>query len=802
MELTRQDFIRHRSYIWSRAPNGWVLRFHQGTSFARRINLARVFVIKARWLNLLILLAALTGKAQPTNWQSLPVPPKQHSPWQPPATNLSTNLISAVEFLFNLGMADPRGCEYREFETVTGSVWGDTNYPKVHGWILPASGPDEPRFAISWSGLVYPATRVGPKADLTADVQELLRVEKTWSEYARTNRAVFWGAWSWSPWEGGWISQTNLVAEKILLLLRLGETDLAEKYWNGLREIRTADKNHTDDDSIVEEFAFVFAQTHFERAVCAHMRGDDRLALDDCRLLTRGWPALEEEATRRGSRLAPETWSKDGKARHYYFLEPLPELLADEERRVKEPSRRTALQIGLDKFPEQTSRIAALITDLDQVAARQWSQPGGVSLNWDPIVVALVKERDAAVEPLIHCAETDQRLTRSVSFGRDFHPARNLISVKSPAFAALSEILSVNFETPAEYRAYWQKYKSLSPAERWYQTLLDDRAGRRQWMDAAQNILSRTDGKTVYLWKNAPVPNPANRFTYVANNLRTKTNPSVADLLLRRALDIAPTNYHSSDDCWTFEDAAILGLMVAEWDHASAKNALGKILACCPALFPDVGRENWTTGCAVVPQQLAALVVAMAKLGDTTGLDAYANWARARNLHAFEDSLPGSLSPFGLFPDHPSIKAASAELFSATNSNWLVLSSSADLLRSRLVQNAAFRSLILDALADKTPAGIFRMTKQGYFSIEFKNGSESGMIQPDPALPKVGDSVSFRVCDNIARRLSRIQNLPESKIYWPEARRDAALAAIITFLKENGDNLKLGPASWLDGEDN
>src|SRR6266702_260567 len=112
----------------------------------------------------------------------LPEPPQQHSQWSAPPAQLSTNLVSSVEVLFQLGLADPRGCEYREYETVVGSVWGGSGNVKAHGWILPASSRQQLSFAVSWVGTVYPVIRVGKKADLKQDMEELLRADAVWPE--------------------------------------------------------------------------------------------------------------------------------------------------------------------------------------------------------------------------------------------------------------------------------------------------------------------------------------------------------------------------------------------------------------------------------------------------------------------------------------------------------------------------------------------------------------------------------------------------------------------------------------------
>ena len=71
-----------------------------------------------------------------------------------------------------------------------------------------------------------------------------------------------------------------------------------------------------------------------------------------------------------------------------------------------------------DGFVDLKNQVAYLIGQLDEVDARQWSQPGGVSLASDWRVEALIKIGEPAVPALIDCLETDERLTRSVHFWR------------------------------------------------------------------------------------------------------------------------------------------------------------------------------------------------------------------------------------------------------------------------------------------------------------------------------------------------------------------------------------------------
>src|ERR1039457_1869804 len=74
---------------------------------------------------------------------SIPVPPAQTQPWSAPKCNLPPELLSATTDLFTAGLADPRGCEYREivvpFRARPGwSPTADADAFKTHGWVLSA----------------------------------------------------------------------------------------------------------------------------------------------------------------------------------------------------------------------------------------------------------------------------------------------------------------------------------------------------------------------------------------------------------------------------------------------------------------------------------------------------------------------------------------------------------------------------------------------------------------------------------------------------------------------------------------
>lgn len=736
-------------------------------------------------LPLVLATLALVSAAAPTSPErsdvplfrgpSLPDPPRQNQPWTPPATTLPRNVVTAAQFLFDLGLADPRGCEYSEFEVAVGNIWGHASAFKAHGWVFESAANPAQSFAVSWAGTVYPLVRPGAQAELAQDLEAALK--DTSMDPSRRRYGV--------PAESASISESRASLTKIALLLRLGETELAERCWAAWGSLSSgpAPDLELDRTDPFRSLAYEWTWALFNRAVCAHMRSDDVLALADCRRLAQAWPKLEAEATRRG--FQQNRYSQSGRENelrpHLDFLEPLPALLADQERRATKAAPAPAQPGTQATPPANRPSIDSLIAGLDEVQERQWSQPGGVSLVHSPTVQALIQYGDAAVEPLLQCMETDERLTRSVSFHRDFFPTRRILSVSDAARAALDEILKVRFETRAEYRVYWERFKGLSRVERWHATLRDDRQKPDQWLQAARSIVSRTDGQHIYTWPNAAPAAGSNALAFAGEALR-KAEPSVTELLLRRALEIAPTNFQSSMDCWTFQNAADLGLMLAEWEPSAAR-ALRQIIARCPALnFDAPGR--WSSGCGIVLVKLAALAEALAEAGDTTGLDSYAGWIERQTLTDVRDALPSVLAPLARFPDHFSIKRASRRLFSNNQAEWLDISGGSDLLQTRLVANPSFRTLILEGLKNIASEGTIIVKASGEYSVQTRAGSEGGQLTPDSFAPAPDQPVRFRINDYLAYRLSR--NLAVSfQLYWPEARRDEAISAVTAALRES-----------------
>jgi hypothetical protein len=245
------------------------------------------------------LLTASAFAAGPTTspYAPLPRPPLQNQPWTQPKTDLPANLLSATDLLFKLGMADPRGCQYREIQVVDAHNWN--GLIKTHGWLLPEQDAKRSRLAICWDGLIYPVVSVGNHADLRADVAAFVAADKGGVQNLIEGQIINFPL--------ALTSTGN--AENLLvccLLLRLGEADLAELRW----------KQHCDDDAkwaaewaqstqpasqpgsaptVAQgdpylNLASQWARFALDRIIQAHQSGDTAVSLETAKLLSEAAP--------------------------------------------------------------------------------------------------------------------------------------------------------------------------------------------------------------------------------------------------------------------------------------------------------------------------------------------------------------------------------------------------------------------------------------------------------------------------------------------------------------------------------
>ncbi len=708
---------------------------------------------------------------------TLPVPPQQSAPWKPPGDAGLERWVDAAQTLFTQGFADPRGCEYREIEVTAGST---------RGWVLPRAAKWKQDFAVCWNGLVYPVWKVGPPADFRADARGFEKGGDRFSFGATDQLGAVCGHMQKIP--GARDGRTwNWLPLKICLLLRLGESGLAREVAELQLSAQREPSVPKQSDDPYLDWARQWCWTLWDRALSAHISADDDFALVSLRQLQRIAGDVSAEATRRGfARYPYGDSSRQHLLKPYldWISEPLAPLLADQERRAKLPKH--AQVFARDKEVPKSTTIAELIDDLQEVAVHQMGQPGGLEpYTSDPIVAAIVDRGEAAVAPLLDAWEKEgERLTRSVSYHRDFFPERYLHPVSQPIAAALAAIMQVSIEdfdalaggrTPAAVRAYWQKTRGTSPAERWYQTMADDHAGAKAWRLAAEEIVSPANiRKLGNGWSTSTPLKPGEIAALSGESLRAKKKPTLTALWVARAAQIRPNDEQTRLDIFALQYSCKFVANLARWEPAAAVKEA--------ALHMELIRRHFGNhwGLLAAPGQTlldfqARFAILRADHGDAAGLEDYCAWlASSSNASDHEVFHPNHwrgresrdrmrmFEPLWRNAKNPTVKAAVFVIFAGPNPP------TGPLLQTHIDPAGPLSEIV------KTPMLRFAEVRD-YALAALNDPAEMG-----------GENPKTRVCDFYATQLAKWKGMPAMELTWPQEQRDAALIECVRVMKDPG----------------
>ncbi len=280
--------------------------------------------------------------------------------------------------------------------------------------------------------------------------------------------------------------------------------------------------------SEVKKWAFFNLEwSLYAQAVHSYMVREDERAMEALKLLRKKFPKPS-----------------------YYYGTPAEIIYQDLKGRIKAAGKSSyadTIPTGFHNWSDR-EKTSFLIDQLDEVDARQWGQPGGVSFFSDWRVKHLVKVGEPAIEALLNVIESDKRLTRSVHFHRDFKTSRTVIEVAEVALTVAMSIMQVeafhpratgdNFssqspETKQEkvdyLRDYWREYGHIPYDERMMMVLKDSTNNLDQREEAAKNLVFLNHRKFIgsTVWSNDWVSHQDQQNTAV----QKFRNPSVAEVL-------------------------------------------------------------------------------------------------------------------------------------------------------------------------------------------------------------------------------------------------------------------------------
>jgi hypothetical protein len=704
---------------------------------------------------------------------ALPEPPAQHQLWTPPdVRGIPEYVVTVAGKLFDSGLADPRGGEYREIEFAIPLAY----FPEAHDRLQTHAWVFSNQYAVCWNGLVYQALTVGPRADLDRDVRTIAATQPWSGRFPFRKERIATRVAFWFNMEG----PGALAPLSIALLVRLGRSDLARQLWQAPESRAPFDivsQHEPDAPQLFESAVHSWLGGAYWRLISARERDDDQEAIDIADSLT-VWEKHALEAWKQLASLGHGTFPDTS------FLKPVPALLADSRRRLGDPQRPKIDLRGLAEDRKsadhessaflkrpQAERIADLVERLEDVRGEKVVIPGKLEYSLDPVCELLTQEGEAAVEPLLDAYEHDQRLTRNVDYGRPWYTERGPVPVSVVAKSVLSEILNVPVfvegASPAELRDWWAKHKNGDRLIRSFELLADDRATPEEWLQSADIITLRSDIKRSGAMTtiapedcspDKPIPKP------FGESLRIHQNPSVSELLVKRTAWLALSD--TPDTCR-------MAFMAYLWD---------------PATVPGLHLARNLEAC----RGDGLVTAARMTVGDS---HAAAEWAALIRKRVFKPAFQISeLAPLWMFPDDAVMQQTADWFFNQPNSP-LAPSVEPDEVDSPLLTLRAYRKAVRAALNDDSVAGTATRSQEGMLSIATKiGGMESLEPGTDARQVPPGQERPVRVKDLVAWQLSRLKGAPDFQPDWPEADKDGAIPELAGFLETHESELRAFPA--------
>lgn len=504
-------------------------------------------------------------------------PPQQQKPWKM-SEDVPVMLRQAAHIMFDLGYADPRGCEYKE---VTLLAEGDRT-PEVHAWVF--TGPNNRRYAVDWSGIVFQVIKESGPADLDADVAAVIEKDKKSEVKFRDKHAEdakMWEAKEQQPYpfsfvmptrivqreEGFSTSHKNFCFDKALMLMRLGRSEQAIMIWNQWFALARENAEIKSSDDLVRDWLSCWKG----RARDAHLHHDDELSLASLRLIEN---ALK---TNRYILSRPD----------FALIFGHEELLLDQERRFRERGTHT-IQIGnwasvkllppdeyvrelirwlddsdRDMIYDIQNRIKSMGPDVLEVLLAEFVQNKSLTRRMPLHLFSRPPAHAIVIEPVSRTINGLVSYMAGLPSGTFYHKEWKIRNANKPNFDPNPEL--VKFA-----RTEGKKNRGLSTSTICLRHLEDD-GDPDLWASAADTLARElntfTDGdaepqtELARLEVAKLISSKSSRIQRFCEVYRDKKNPSLSELLRKRAAQLVELNYR--------QDADTVLRALADWEGSA-----------------------------------------------------------------------------------------------------------------------------------------------------------------------------------------------------------------------------------------
>ena len=311
-----------------------------------------------------------------------------------------------------------------------------------------------------------------------------------------------------------------------------------------------------------------------------------------------------------------------------------------------------------------------------------------------------------------------------------------------------------------------------------FEELAYDAAGPENWLESATDITERRDihrPLTDPLFQDGRCTRGAITPAALGESLRARSNPSVGDLLAKRAT-AAVASKSPRVGCE-------LAFLAYTWDRDASVpllRAVGAVEAC--------HRDPLLTAARIETGDPRASVDWVASMKSEVSNSR--RWSNAKG-----EPSTSALSPLWLFPNDPVLAEFASWLFEGRHAP-LSPRDDFERIRSPLLTVPAYRRAVIAALKDNTVAGsaarhadrtLLVVTK---FVAWFGPGDDDQLVHPGER--------PIRVKDIVAHLLHGLGGFPDFQLDWEQPTRDRAIARMAEFLRRNGPALHPFPGKISD----
>jgi hypothetical protein len=273
--------------------------------------------------------------------------------------------------------------------------------------------------------------------------------------------------------------------------------------------------------------------------------------------------------------------------------------------------------------------------------------------------------------------------------------------------------------------------------------------------------------------------------------LRTKTNPSVSDLLVKRLKEVEEQK--KDIQTYMFGSVGDFALVLADWD---GKAHLDDLRAITKILTDRFNGARWESYAII--GALTELLDKRISWGDPDAASEYSSMVVGWDPNGVQGGGLGFLDVISHHPDDPTLAATAEKLFSDPKLGWINSSGNAfssrvpiGTIRSALIGVPGFREAVVRALGNTGKAGTVTLGADGGFTNPWSGRGEGDKDNPDA--PRAGTAVDFRVCDIYAHEISFLPGAPKCALYGPLAKRDQQIEACIEYLQRYSNDFKYDP---------